>query len=41
MQQDAEEAEAKERGRVETLLDIRNKSVDMDTHLWQITQEAR
>lgn len=39
-QQDVEDEEAKERGRVETLLNIRGKAVDMGPELWKITQEA-
>lgn len=35
-----EEEEEKERGRVETLLKIRQKSVDMVPELWLATQEA-
>ncbi|CAM9752097.1 unnamed protein product, partial [Ectocarpus sp. 8 AP-2014] len=37
---DVEEEEEKERGRVETLLKIRQKSVDMEPELWLATQEA-
>lgn len=40
-QQDIEDEEEKERGRVETLLKIRKKSVDMKPELWKVTQEAR
>ncbi|CAM9149964.1 unnamed protein product [Ectocarpus sp. 6 AP-2014] len=37
---DVEEEEEKERGRVETLLKIRQKSVDMEPELWLAAQEA-
>lgn len=36
-----EDEEEKERGRVETLLKIRQTSVDMKPELWLATQEAR
>eukprot|EP00904_Undaria_pinnatifida_P002728 jgi/Undpi1/12456/HiC_scaffold_5.g02127.m1 len=39
-QQDLEDGERKERGRVETLLKTRSKAVDMDPELWRATQEA-
>lgn len=39
--QDVEDEEEKERFRVATLLQIRQKSVDMTPELWLATQEAR
>ncbi|CAM9247611.1 unnamed protein product [Laminaria digitata] len=39
-QQDLEDEEEKERGRVETLLKTRSKAVDMSPELWRATQEA-